>query len=92
MLSAARRPGYNEAAGNGRLFACLEGRLAGDGAAASHARTAAELGVSEGSVKVAVHRMRKRYRDLLRDEISQTVDDPGQVEDEIRALFAALGA
>ena len=81
-----------EAAGKGRLFACLKGRLAGDAATTSHARTAAELGVSEGAVKVAVHRMRKRYRELLRDEIAQTVDEPGQVEDEIRALFAALGA
>ena len=81
-----------EAAGKGRWFASLKGRLAGEGATASHARTAAELGVSEGAVKVAVHRMRKRYREVLRDEIAQTVDDPGQVEDEIRALFAALGA
>ncbi len=88
----ARLRGEYEAAGKGHLFACLKGRLAGEGATASHARTAAELGVSEGAVKVAVHRMRKRYRELLRDEIAQTVDDPGQVEDEIRALFAALGA
>jgi hypothetical protein len=52
---------------------------------------AAELGLSEGAVKVAVHRLRKRYRELLREEIAHTVEDPGQVEDEIRALFAALG-
>jgi RNA polymerase sigma-70 factor (ECF subfamily) len=86
----ARLRGEYEATGKGRLFECLKGRLTGD-AGAPHARAAAELGLSEGAVKVAVHRLRKRYRELLREEIAHTVDDPGQVEDEIRALFAALG-
>jgi RNA polymerase sigma-70 factor (ECF subfamily) len=86
----ARLRGEYEAAGKGRLFECLKGRLTGD-AGGPHARTAAELGLSEGAVKVAVHRLRKRYRELLREEIAHTVDDPAQVEDEIRALFAALG-
>ena len=79
-----------EASGKGRLFECLKGRLAGDGGM-PYAATAAELATSEGAVKVAVHRLRKRYRELLREEIAQTLDDPADVDDEVRALFAALG-
>ena len=44
-----------------------------------------------GSVKVAVHRLRRRYRELLRDEIGRTVEDPAEIEAEIQDLFAALG-
>lgn len=49
------------------------------------------LGMTEGAVKVAVHRLRQRYRELLREEIAQTVSDSGQVEAELKELFAALG-
>jgi RNA polymerase sigma-70 factor (ECF subfamily) len=87
----ARLRGEYETAGKGRLFECLKGRLTGGTGGAPHARAAAELGLSEGAIKVAVHRLRKRYRELVREEIAHTVEDPGQVEDEIRALFAALG-
>lgn len=51
---------------------------------------AEELGMSEGAVKVAVHRLRRRYRKLLRDEIAQTVATEEQIDEEIRDLFAAL--
>jgi len=51
---------------------------------------AAELKMNEGSVRIAVHRLRKRYRQLLRDEIAQTVTTEDQIEEEIRQLFAAL--
>lgn len=51
---------------------------------------AEELGMSEGAVKVAVHRLRRRYRQLLRDEIAQTVSTEDQIDEEIRDLFAAL--
>jgi len=51
---------------------------------------AEELGMSEGAVKVAVHRLRRRYRQLLRDEIAQTVSTDEQIDEEIRDLFAAL--
>lgn len=78
------------AAGKGRLFERLKGHLTGE-AGLPHARAAAELGLREGAVKVAVHRLRKRYGELLRDEIAQTLHDPAEVEDEIRDLFAALG-
>ncbi len=88
----ARLRNEYEGAGRGRLFEGLKDRLTGDARGMSHARVAAQLGLSEGAVKVAVHRLRRRYRDLLREEIAQTLDDPGQVEDEIRALFAALSS
>jgi RNA polymerase sigma-70 factor (ECF subfamily) len=87
----ARLRGEYDGAGRGRLFDCLKARLTGD-RAVPHADVAAELGVTEGAVKVAVHRLRQRYRELLRDEIGQTLDDAGQVEEEIRALFAALAS
>jgi RNA polymerase sigma-70 factor (ECF subfamily) len=79
-----------ETAGKGRLFGALKSRLTGDGGA-PYARAAAELGLSAGAVKVGVHRLRQRYRELLREEIAETLDAPAQVEEEIRALFAALG-
>jgi RNA polymerase sigma-70 factor (ECF subfamily) len=59
--------------------------------AVRYAEIAARLGMSEGAVKVAVHRLRKRYKALLRDRIAATLDDPAEVDDEIRALFDALG-
>ncbi len=51
---------------------------------------AAQLGVGEGAVKMAVSRLRRRYRDLLRQEIAHTVTSPAEVEEEIQCLFAAL--
>jgi RNA polymerase sigma-70 factor (ECF subfamily) len=51
---------------------------------------AERLGTSEGAVRVAVHRLRRRYGLLLRREIAATVDNPAEIDDEIRALFAAL--
>jgi RNA polymerase sigma-70 factor (ECF subfamily) len=47
--------------------------------------------MDETAVRVAVHRLRKRYRQLLRDEIAQTLADPGTVDEELRALFGAFG-
>ena len=58
--------------------------------ALSHADAAKLLGMDETAVRVAVHRLRKRYRQLLRDEIAQTLSDPAQVEDEMQALFGAF--
>jgi RNA polymerase sigma-70 factor (ECF subfamily) len=56
----------------------------------THAEVAADFDMTEGAVKTAVHRMRRRYRALLREEIAATVADPADVDDEIRDLFAAL--
>ena len=52
--------------------------------------TATEMGISEGAFKVAVHRLRKRYREALRAEISETVSEPDQVQEEIRYLLAVI--
>jgi len=51
---------------------------------------AAELGMSESAIKVAAHRMRKRFREFLQDEIGQTLASQDDIDDEIRSLFAAL--
>jgi RNA polymerase sigma-70 factor (ECF subfamily) len=77
-------------AGKEKLFECLKGALAGDGIQDSYARVAEELGSSEQAVKVAVHRLRRRYQELLRAEIAQTVASPEEIDDELRDLFAAV--
>ena len=62
----------------------------GESAAAPYAEFAAELKMTEGALKVAVHRLRRRYRELLRAEIAQTVAHPGEIDEEIRELFKAI--
>lgn len=76
--------------GRAKLFDALKGMLAG-GADAPYAELARQLGMTEGAVKVAVHRLRQRYRDRLRAAIAETVARPEDVDDEVRDLFAALG-
>jgi hypothetical protein len=49
----------------------------------------AELGMSDGAVRVAAHRLRSRYRELLREEVGRTTDDPTAIDSEIGDLFAA---
>ena len=77
-------------AGKAPQFDQLKGFLIGEQAGVTYAAVADALGVTEGAVKMTVHRMRKRYRRLLRSEIGQTVASPGDVDDEIRSLFAVL--
>lgn len=72
-----------------RLFDELKPFLAGESKRIRYADAARSLNLSEGAVRVAAHRLRKRYRELLREEVAQTVADDAEVEDEIRALFAA---
>jgi RNA polymerase sigma factor (sigma-70 family) len=72
------------------LFASLNPCLVGDRTSQPYAELATNLGVSEGAVKSAVHRLRQRYRQMLRDEIARTVSEPGEVEEELRHLFAVL--
>ncbi len=79
-----------EAEGRGKQFAELKVFLTAGKGTVSHAETATVLGMDEGAVRVAVHRLRKRYRQLLRDEIAQTLADPAQVDEEMRALFGAF--
>jgi RNA polymerase sigma factor (sigma-70 family) len=61
-----------------------------DQAETPYAALARDMGTSEGALKVAIHRLRKRYRDLFRQEIAETVADPADVESELRFLAAAL--
>jgi RNA polymerase sigma-70 factor (ECF subfamily) len=74
--------------GKGELFEALKGSLIGEEPARSE--TAARLGMTVGAVKVAVHRLRQRYRRILRAEIAETVSDPSDIDDEMRYLLAAL--
>jgi RNA polymerase sigma-70 factor (ECF subfamily) len=76
------------AAGQAGLFDRLKDSLTGDGD--PYAAVAAGLGMAEGAVKVAAHRLRRRYRDRLRAAIAETVATPADVDAEIRDLFAAL--
>jgi len=76
--------------GNAALFAELQVFLLGESKAPAYAEIATKLGLTEGAVKAAVYRLRRRYRELLREEIAQTVAGPEEVEEELRALFAVL--
>jgi RNA polymerase sigma factor (sigma-70 family) len=76
--------------GKRELFDRLVPCLAGDAEAQPYAEISRALEMTEGAVKVAAHRLRRRFRVSLRSEISQTVATPEDVEDEIRALFSAL--
>jgi RNA polymerase sigma-70 factor (ECF subfamily) len=71
-------------------FDHLKVYLTGEATTLSYREAAAELGMTEGAVKVAVHRLRRRYRELVREEIGQTVAGPEDVDEELRRLFAAL--
>ena len=78
--------------GKGGLFDQLKGSLLAEETGLSYAELGAQLGMKEDAVKQAVHRMRRRYRELFREEIAQTVAGPGEVEDELKYLFAVLSA
>ena len=71
-----------------KLFGHLKDYLVGEHSGVTYSDVATALGMTEGAVKMAAHRMRQRYRELLRLEIVQTVSGPGDVDDEIRSLFA----
>lgn len=77
------------AEGKAALFESLKNHLTGS-RDQTYAATAAQLGMSEGAVKVAVHRLRRRYRELLQKEIEHTVANADEVDDEIRYLFTCL--
>ena len=77
-------------AGKARQFDQFRSFLTSDGES-DYATAAAELEMSAGAAAVAVHRLRHRYRELVREEIVHTVASPTEVEDELRWLFAAVG-
>jgi len=72
------------------LFEHVEALLGGEKGESSYAQVAASLGMSEGAVKVAVHRLRQRYGELVRAEIAQTVATQEEAEEELRYLAALL--
>jgi RNA polymerase sigma-70 factor (ECF subfamily) len=80
------------AAGNVVLFEHLKALLTDEPDRPSQAQIADELAMTENAVKQAFHRMRERYRQLLREEIAHTVMVPGDIEDELRHLIAVLRA
>jgi RNA polymerase sigma factor (sigma-70 family) len=77
-------------AGALREFELLKPWLTGKGAAGTQADAARQLGSNEGAFRVAVHRLRRRFRELVKAEIRQTVNSPGDVADELRLLIEAL--
>jgi RNA polymerase sigma-70 factor (ECF subfamily) len=77
-------------AGQGELFAALQPTLAGRSESQPYAELAARMNLSVGAVKVAVHRLRKRYRNLIRAEIAHTLEASADIEEEMRHLFQAL--
>ena len=76
--------------GNGKLFAVLGPALLGGRDKQPYAAMAGQLGLQEGATRVAVHRLRKRYRHLLRSEIARTMAETDNVDEELRHLFAVL--
>lgn len=80
------------AAQQSQLFEQLKPFLTLDKAAAPYSETAARLGMTEGALRVAAHRLRRRYRALLLEEITQTLADPAQAHEELRALMSAFNA
>jgi RNA polymerase sigma factor (sigma-70 family) len=80
------------AAGKLESFDRLKQFLVGGATRSTYFEVAGELGMSEGAVKVAVHRLRRRYRKLLKEEIARTIVGPESLEDELGELLAALGS
>ncbi len=78
------------AEGKAKLYEQLKTFLMVGKSEIPYAQAAATLELTEGAVRVAVHRLRQRYRELLREEIAQTLSDPAQVGEEMQALFSAL--
>jgi RNA polymerase sigma-70 factor (ECF subfamily) len=78
------------ATGKARLFDQTKVFLTMGKGAIPYAQAAGALGLEEGAVRVAVHRLRRRYRELLHDEIAQTLTDPAHVTEELQALQQAL--
>ena len=86
VLATLRRE--YRAADKARLYEELKGSIWGDKNTAPYAEIAGHLNLTEGSVKVAVHRLRHRFRELLRAEVAHTVARPEDVDDELRYLIS----
>jgi RNA polymerase sigma factor (sigma-70 family) len=86
----ARLRGEYSAVGKGELYERLKSFPLAEKAEGSFSQAAAQLGVSESALKSAVHRLRARYRELVREEVAQTVADPAELEQEARHLIAVI--
>jgi RNA polymerase sigma factor (sigma-70 family) len=84
--------GNYQASGRLAVFETLKGFIWRDQSACPYSELASQLGLTEGALKVAVHRLRGRYRELLRAEIAQTVASPAEVDEELQHLAAVLAA
>ena len=80
----------SEGSGKAAVFEALSPYLQGEQGLAHYAEVAQRLGMTESAVRVGAHRMRLRYRELLRAVVAQTVADPAEIDDEIRFLFRVL--
>jgi RNA polymerase sigma-70 factor (ECF subfamily) len=78
--------------GRAGIYTQLQQFLWGRNAEMSYAEMGRQLGLNEGAVKVAVHRLRQRFRDLLRAEVARTVESPDQVEDELQHLLGVFAS
>jgi RNA polymerase sigma-70 factor (ECF subfamily) len=74
------------------LFEQIKPWLTGDAARGDQAALAASCGLDANALKVATHRSKRRFRQLVKTEVAGTLDGPDLVEAEMRALFAALGS
>jgi RNA polymerase sigma-70 factor (ECF subfamily) len=82
---------HYEAAGKKELFDRLQGCLAGEPQQSSYAQVGAALRMNEAAARMAAYRLRRRYAELLRAEIAQTVSRPEEIDEEIRHLIAVVG-
>ena len=79
-----------ERAGKAREYECLREFLTAERGEIAYAAVAARLGTTEGTARVAVHRLRRRFREVYREQVAHTGSSPEEVEDEIRYLRAVL--
>lgn len=94
LLEIVVRRAADECAAKGKAeeFAILRRFLTADGEAGSYETAAAELGSTREALRQSVHRLRKRFRELLRAEVALTVSSDDEIDDEIRDLFSALAS
>jgi RNA polymerase sigma factor (sigma-70 family) len=88
----ARLAAEMNASGKGKIFQAIKGHLSAEGKAPEYATIGKTMGLTTGAVRVATHRIRERYRALLREEIAGTVSDAADIDAEIAELISALGA
>lgn len=88
--AAARLREEHESGRKAGLYGVLKGFVSMDGASSNYDEAAKALQMSTGAAKSAVHRMRQRYQELIREEISQTVATSSEVDEEIRYLLAVI--